>query len=176
MPQSLASFGKNIKEVRSKYASVHAYYRMLTSSSCMCGIWSFNKTPFNAGPILHFLGCLNEVDKGIFGLSLNPRHAVIMANSQRSFREVMAVFVVKKTSKAHILMVYVPQCIAYTNFSFEFTSKQMVEAQQSFYDALHHRYRTSSVASSTNNSTSNPTNVKVIKKTLQIQTPPSPCR
>ncbi len=58
-------------------------------------------------------------------------------------------FVVKKTLNAHIQMVHVPQFIAYTHFSLEFTSEQLVEAQHSFYDALYHRYRTSSVTSST---------------------------
>ncbi len=46
-------------------------------------------------------------------------------------------------------MVHVPQFIAYTHFALEFTSEQVVEAQHSFYDALYHRYRTSSVTSST---------------------------
>ncbi len=33
----------------------------------------------NADPILHCLRCLHEVDKGIFGLTLNPRHVEIGA-------------------------------------------------------------------------------------------------
>ncbi len=61
----------------------------------------------------------------------------------------MEVFVVKKTPKAHIQMVHVPQLIAYTNFPLGFTSEQVVEAQHSLYDALYHRYRTSTVTSST---------------------------
>ncbi len=63
--------------------------------------------------------------------------------------EVSQFFVVKKTPKAHIQMVHVPQFIAYTNFPLGFTSEQVVEAQHSFYDVLCHRYRTSSVTSST---------------------------
>ncbi len=46
-------------------------------------------------------------------------------------------------------MEHVPQFIAYTNFPLGFTSKQVVEAQHSLYDALYHRYHTSSVISST---------------------------
>ncbi len=34
----------------------------------------------NADPILHCLRCLHEVDKGKFGLTLNPRHEQIMAH------------------------------------------------------------------------------------------------
>ncbi len=61
----------------------------------------------------------------------------------------MEVFVVKKTPKAHIHMVHVPQFIAYMNFPLGFTSEQAKEAQRSFYDALYQRYRTRSVTSST---------------------------
>ncbi len=61
----------------------------------------------------------------------------------------MHVFVVKKTPKANIQMVFILQFITYTNFSLGFTSEQVVEAQHSFYDTLYHRYRTSSVTSST---------------------------
>ncbi len=46
-------------------------------------------------------------------------------------------------------MEHVPQFIAYTNFPLGFTSKQVVEAQHSFYDTLYHSYHTSSVISST---------------------------
>ncbi len=35
-------------EVHSKYASVHAYCPMLTSSSLMCGIWSLNRSMLTA--------------------------------------------------------------------------------------------------------------------------------
>ncbi len=49
--QSLASFGKNIMKVRSKYASVHAYHPMLTSASCICGMWCLNKRPLRAEPL-----------------------------------------------------------------------------------------------------------------------------
>ncbi len=45
--------------------------------------------------------------------------------------------------------VHVPQFIAYTNFQPGFTSEQVVEAQYSFFDALYHRYRPSSVSYST---------------------------
>ncbi len=34
----------------------------------------------NADPILHCLRCLHELDKGIFGLTLNPRHVEIGAH------------------------------------------------------------------------------------------------
>ncbi len=60
----------------------------------------------------------------------------------------MHVFVVKKTPKANIQMVLIPQFIAYTNFPLGFFSEQVVEAQHPFYDTLHNRYRTSSVTSS----------------------------
>ncbi len=60
----------------------------------------------------------------------------------------MEVFVIKKTLKAHLLIVHVPQFIAYTNFLLGFTSEQVVEAQHSFYDALYRRYLTSGVTSS----------------------------
>ncbi len=103
----------------------------------------------NADPILHCLRCLHEVDMGILGLTLNPRYAVIMANFQRSFREVMEIFRVNETPKAHILMVHVPQFIAYMDLPLGFTSEQVVEAQHACYDALYQRYRTSSETSST---------------------------
>ncbi len=60
----------------------------------------------------------------------------------------MEVFVAMKTPKDRIQMVHVPQFIAYTNFPLGFTSEQVVEAQNSSYDALYHRYRTRSVTSS----------------------------
>ncbi len=34
----------------------------------------------NADPILHCLRCLYDVDKGKFGLTLNPRHVEIVAH------------------------------------------------------------------------------------------------
>ncbi len=58
-------------------------------------------------------------------------------------------FVVKKTPKARIHTVHVPQFIAYTTFPLGLTSEHVVEAQHSFYDTLYHRYRTSSLTSST---------------------------
>ncbi len=58
-------------------------------------------------------------------------------------------FVVKKTLKAHIHMVHVPQFIAYTDFPLGFNSEQVMEAKHPFYDALYHRHRTSSVTYST---------------------------
>ncbi len=61
----------------------------------------------------------------------------------------MEVFVVKKTPKAHIQMVHIPQFIAYTNFSLGFASEQLVEAHYAFYGEFCHSYRTSSVTSST---------------------------
>ncbi len=36
---------------RSKDASVHAYYPILTSSSCMCSIWSWSRSPLTAEPL-----------------------------------------------------------------------------------------------------------------------------
>ncbi len=62
------------------------------------------------------LRCLHEFDKGIFGLTLNPRYVEIGAHFQCSFREVITVFIVKKAPKAYIQIVHVPQFIAYTNF------------------------------------------------------------
>ncbi len=56
---------------------------------------------------------------------------------------------VKETPKAHILMMYFPQFIAFMNLPQGFTSEQVVEAQHACYDALYHRYRTSTVTSST---------------------------
>ncbi len=61
----------------------------------------------------------------------------------------MKVFVVNKTQKAQIQIVHVPKFIDNTNFPFGFTSEHVVEAQHSFYDALYHRNRTSSVTYST---------------------------
>ncbi len=75
--------------------------------------------------------------------------AIPMAHFQYSFREVMEVFVVKKTPKAHIQLMHAPQFTAYTNFPLGFTSEQVMKAQHSFDDTLYHRYRTSSVNSST---------------------------
>ncbi len=48
-----------------------------------------------------------------------------------------------------MLMVRVPQFIAYRDHQLEFTSDQGLEAQHSCYDALYQRYRTSSEMSST---------------------------
>ncbi len=45
----------------------------------------------------------------------------------------------------NIQLAHVPQFIAYTNFPLGLTSEQKVEAQHSCYDAVYHRYRTSSV-------------------------------
>ncbi len=59
---------------------------------------------------------------------------MIIANFQRSFREVMEILDIKETPKAHILMVHVPQFIAYADLPLEFTSKQVVDAQHSCYD------------------------------------------
>ncbi len=77
----------------------------------------------NADPILHCLRCLHEVGKGIFGLTLNPRHVEIMAHFQCSFREVMEVSVVREAPKGLMLMLHVPQFIAYTELPLEFTSE-----------------------------------------------------
>ncbi len=60
---------------------------------------------------------------GIFGLTLNPRRVEIGAHFYCSFREVMEDFIVKKTPRAHIQMVHVPQLFAYTNFPLGFTSE-----------------------------------------------------
>ncbi len=54
------------------------------------------------GARLHCLRCRHEVVKAIFRLPLNPRYVEIMAHFKCSFREVMEVFVVKKTPKAHM--------------------------------------------------------------------------
>ncbi len=61
----------------------------------------------------------------------------------------MEVVVVKKAPKAQIQMVHFAQFIAFTHFPLGLTSELVVEAPNSFYDALYHRYRTSSVTSST---------------------------
>ncbi len=110
------------REVSSKDTNVYAYYPLLNSSSCMCGSWSLNRSPLTEEPlnqaayhlssrekgsILHCLCGLHEVDQGKFALTLSPGHAVIMSNILCSIREV------KKTSKAHILIMYAPQFIAY---------------------------------------------------------------
>ncbi len=55
----------------------------------------------NTGPILYCLRYIHEVDEDIFGFMLNPRHVEIMEHFQCSFREVMKVFVLTKTPKAH---------------------------------------------------------------------------
>ncbi len=143
----LASLGKNIEKIGSKYASVHAYFPMLASSNCPCGLWNLNRSPLTAEPLsrtayylgsreqgskpTHCLRCFHEVYKGIFRVMLGPRHAEIMPHFQCSFREGMEVLVVKKTPKTHIQMAHVPQFIAYTNFPLGFTSEQVVEAQHS---------------------------------------------
>ncbi len=67
--------------------------------------------------------------------------AIPVAHFYCSFRKVMEVFVVKKTPKAHIQLMHVPQLIAYTNFPLGFTSEQVMEAQHSFNDTLYRRYR-----------------------------------
>ncbi len=97
-----------------------------------------------ADPIPHYLRCLREVDKGIFGLTLSLRHAEIMQHFQRSFREVMQFFDAKETPKAYLQMTHVPQCVAYMNFPHGFTSEQVVKEQHSCYGTLYHRYCTSS--------------------------------
>ncbi len=61
----------------------------------------------------------------------------------------MEVFVVKKTPKAHIQLMHVPQFTAYTNSPLGLTMEQVMEAQHSFNDTLYHRYHISSVTSST---------------------------
>ncbi len=71
----------------------------------------------------------------------------MLKNSTNLLRE--ALEVVMKTPKACVQMVHIPQFIAYTNRPLGFTSEQVVEAQNSSYDALYHRYRTRSVTSST---------------------------
>ncbi len=38
-------------EVRSKYTRFHTYYPIQTSSSCMCGIWSLNRSLLAAEPL-----------------------------------------------------------------------------------------------------------------------------
>ncbi len=107
-------------------------------------LWSVQLgTRPNADPNLHWLRCLHEVDKGIFGLTLSPRRAVIMTNFQRSFRELMEIFRVNETSTAHVLMVHVPQFSAYMDLPLGFASDQTVEAQHAYYDAMYQRYRTS---------------------------------
>ncbi len=143
MQQSLESFGKNTVKVRSKDASVHASYPTLTSSSRVCGSRSLNRTPLMEEQISQATYRLRSWGQGpmpgqfatvcaasmksirvYLGLTLNPRHAVIMANFQRSFREVVEISRVSETPKAHILTVHVPQFIAYMDPPLGFTNKR----------------------------------------------------
>ncbi len=144
-------------EVRSKYASVHTYYPTLTSSSYMCGIWSLNRSPLTGEPLSQATYYLGSREQG----SMPAQFSIVFAASTNSIGIYLGsrltlgtwgygkVVVVKKTPKAHIQMVHVPQFIAYTNFPLGITSEQVVEAQHSFYDALYHMYCTNSVTSST---------------------------
>ncbi len=43
-------------------------------------LFKLQRARINADPILHCLRCLHELDKGIFGLTLNPRHVEIGAH------------------------------------------------------------------------------------------------
>ncbi len=112
--KNLAPFEKYTMEVRSKDASVQAPYPTLTSSSILCGSWSLNRTPlmketkiqatcrlcsWGQGPMLTRFSIVfaAKLDKGIFRLTLKPRHDVTMANFRRSFREVMEIFRVNET-------------------------------------------------------------------------------
>ncbi len=74
----------------------------LISSSFMCGMLGLEqdsadgRAPFyrskvrlNVDPILHFLGCLHEVNKGMLGLLLSLRNVEIMPHYQPFFRKVM---------------------------------------------------------------------------------------
>ncbi len=116
MLQNLAPFGKSTVEVRSKDASVQASYPTLTSPSRICGSWSLNRTPLmeetmsqatfrrcsrGQGPMRtqFSIGRAVKFDKGIFRLTLKPRHAVTMANFRRPFREEMGIFRVNETLK-----------------------------------------------------------------------------
>ncbi len=65
-------------EVRSKYASIHAYYPMLTSSSCMCGIWS----PLTAEPLSQSTYYLSSREQG----SMATQFFIAFANSTNSIR------------------------------------------------------------------------------------------
>ncbi len=114
--QNLAQFGKIFNEVPSKDASVRASYPTLTSPSRICGSWSLNRTPlmeetmtqatdrlcsWGHGSMRTQFSIVRAVKfyKGIFRLTLKPRHALIMANFRRSFREVMEIFQVNETPK-----------------------------------------------------------------------------
>ncbi len=80
--QGLASFGKNIMEVGSKYASVHAYYPMLTSSSCTTGIWSLNRTRLMAKPLSQATFNLTSREQG----SMPTQFSIAFAASTKSIR------------------------------------------------------------------------------------------
>ncbi len=80
--QSLASFGKNIMEVRSKYTCVHAYYPMLAYLSCMCGIWSLNRSPLTAEPFSQANYYLSIREQG----SMPTQFSIAFAASTNSIR------------------------------------------------------------------------------------------
>ncbi len=80
--QNLASFGKNIIEVRSKYASAHACYPMLTSSNCLCGIWSLSRSPLTAEPLSQAIYYLLSREQG----SMPTQFSIAFAASTNSIR------------------------------------------------------------------------------------------
>ncbi len=86
----------------------------------------------NADPIPQCLCCLHEVDKGIFGLTLNPRHVEIMSHFQRSFREIMEG---PYTDGAYPSVIGSPSRISHLDLP----EKQAVEAQHSCNGALYQR-------------------------------------
>ncbi len=74
--------------------------------------------------------------------------ADLTVNFQRFFREVMEICK-GNSKKAHILMVHVPQFIAFMYLPLGFTIEQVGDAQDACCDALYQRYRTTSETSST---------------------------
>ncbi len=68
--------GKNIIQVRSKYASVHAYYQMMPSLSCMCCIWSLNKSPLVGEPLSHVTFYLSSRGQGPMPTQFSIAYAV----------------------------------------------------------------------------------------------------
>ncbi len=60
-----ASFEERIMEVPSNGVRVHGYYPMLTSSSCMCVIWSLNRRPLMTEPFSQIAYRLSSREEGL---------------------------------------------------------------------------------------------------------------
>ncbi len=68
--------------VRSKYASVHAYYPMVTSSSCMCGSWRLNRSPLTAESLSQATYYLSSREQG----SMPTRFSIAFAGFTKCIR------------------------------------------------------------------------------------------